>query len=245
MSDALSAQPSAQTVAENVYRSIKSDLLSGELPPGSALLTRDLLARYECGISPLREALARLVGEQFLEAASHRGVRVPRPSISDVEDVYRIRIALEREALGLALQFGDDDWEADIIATCHRMEKAPLPYHVADQPSAVMEWEARHRAFHFSLIKAAPSPRLLRLIDQMVDQTERYRALRLSGMDRAKIGQDLVAEHRSLMELVLARDPASLDFLATHLDRTRLAVSAILGEAGSPGKANAPRKAKS
>lgn len=230
MNDVLSVPIQGQTVSENVYRSIKADLLSGVLAPGSALLTRDLLARYECGISPLREALARLVGEQFLEAASHRGVRVPRPSVSDVEDIYRIRIALEREALALALKLGDDDWEAEIVATCHRMEKAPLPYLVPDQPTAVMEWEARHRAFHFSLIKAAPSPRLLRLIEQMVDQTERYRALRLSGMDRAKIGHDILAEHRSLMEMVIARDPASLDVLASHLDRTRLAVSAILGE---------------
>jgi GntR family carbon starvation induced transcriptional regulator len=230
MNEAAPLSAPGQTLAEQIYRSLKADILSGAVPSGEALLTRDLLARYECGISPLREALARLVGEQFLEAASHRGVRVPRPSVSDVEDVYRIRIALEREALALALKHGDDSWEADIVATCHRMEKAPLPHLVTDQPTAVMEWEARHRAFHFSLIKAAPSPRLLRLIEQMVDQTERYRAIRLIGVDRNKISHDMIEEHRRLMEMVLARDPASLDFLSGHLDRTRLAVTAILAK---------------
>ncbi|RUM96686.1 FCD domain-containing protein [Pseudaminobacter arsenicus] len=230
MNEILSATGQGQTVSETVYRSLKMDILSGVIPSGSALLTRDLLARYDCGISPLREALARLVGEQFLEATSHRGVKVPQPSISDVEDVYRIRIALEREALALALTHGDDEWEGEIIATCHRMEKATLPDHVADQPTSIIEWEIRHRAFHHSLIKAAPSPRLLKLIDQMVDQTERYRALRLTGMDRAKIQGDVAAEHRKLMELVLARDPASLDFLSQHLDRTRVAVISILSE---------------
>lgn len=216
------------TVSETVYRSLKADILSGAIASGSALLTRDLLARYECGISPLREALARLVGEQFLEATSHRGVKVPRPSISDVEDIYRIRIALEREALALALKHGDDAWEGEIIATCHRMEKATLPDHVTDQPTSIIEWESRHRAFHHSLTKAAPSPRLLKLIDQMVDQTERYRALRLAGMDGARIRGEVANEHRTLMELVLARDPASLDFLSQHLDRTRAAVVSIL-----------------
>lgn len=228
MNEILSAPGQGQTVSETVYRLLKMDILSGVIPSGSALLTRDLLARYECGISPLREALARLVGEQFLEATSHRGVKVPQPSVSDVEDVYRIRIALEREALALALRHGDDEWEGEIIATCHRMEKATLPDHVADQPTSIIEWETRHRAFHHSLIKAAPSPRLLKLIDQMVDQTERYRALRLTGMNKAKIQGDVAAEHRKLMELVLARDPASLDFLAQHLDRTRAAVISIL-----------------
>src|SRR5947207_798416 len=46
-----------RTVAEHVYAQIKADLLTGTFTPGAALLTRELLARYGCGISPLREAL--------------------------------------------------------------------------------------------------------------------------------------------------------------------------------------------
>lgn len=218
----------ARTLAEQVYEALKSDLLAGTLPAGSALLTRDLLKRYGCGVSPLREAVARLVGEQFLDAASHRGVRVPSFSINDVEDVYRIRIALEREALALAIAHGDDDWEGAILAAGHRMEKAPLPDREQDKGIAVGEWEKRHRAFHTSLISAAPAPRLLRLINQMVDQTERYRALRLASSDQVKLGRDIIAEHRHLMELVIARDPACLQFLADHLDSTRQAVIAMI-----------------
>ncbi|MGN6459656.1 MAG: GntR family transcriptional regulator, partial [Pseudolabrys sp.] len=103
------AEP-ARTVAEQVYERIKFDLVAGVFAPGTALLTRELLTRYACGISPLREALARLVGEGFLTASGHRGVRVPLPSIEDLEDVYRIRILLECEALGLAMKHGDDIW---------------------------------------------------------------------------------------------------------------------------------------
>lgn len=228
MNEIFPASGQGRTLSETVYRSIKTDILFGEIPMGSALLTRNLLARYECGISPLREALARLVGEQFLEATSHRGVRVPQLSISDVEDVYRVRIALEREALALAMKHGDDEWEGEIIATWHRLEKTILPERIADQPSSIIDWESRHRAFHFSLIKSAPSPRLLKLIDQMVDQTERYRALRLARMDIGKVRSDMASDHRQLMELALARDPASPDFMAQHLDQTRIAVISIL-----------------
>ncbi|MBM6595279.1 GntR family transcriptional regulator [Microvirga pudoricolor] len=226
--------PPGRTLAEQVYGALKSDILAGALTAGSALLTRDLLERYHCGVSPLREAVARLVGEQFLEATSHRGVRVPSFSVNDVEDVYRIRIALEREALALAIIHGDDNWEGAILAAGHRMEKAPLPDRNEDQGHAVSEWEKRHRSFHTSLVSAAPSPRLLRLINQMVDQTERYRALRLAGSDQAKIGRDIVAEHRRLMDLVIARDPACLELLADHLDHTRQAVVALIRSAAIP-----------
>jgi GntR family carbon starvation induced transcriptional regulator len=226
MSNSVSA--AAGTLAEQVYVAIKGDLLAGEWQAGSALLTRDLLDRYRCGVSPLREALARLIGEQFLDAASHRGVRVPVPSIVDVEDIYRTRIALEREALRLAIAAGDDVWEAAIVAAAHRLEHAPLPYKSQKPASGISDWEKRHRDFHASLVAAAPAPRLLRLIGQMVDQTERYRLLRLASVDKKKLRRDIVAEHHDLKERVIARDPRATDLLAEHLDRTRATVVEIL-----------------
>jgi len=159
-----SAAPGRRTVAEQVYEQIKVDLLTGAFTPGAALLTRELLARYDCGISPLREALARLVGEGFLAASGHRGVRVPLPSCADLDDIYRIRIMLECEALDLAMKHGDDHWEAAALAACHRLERAPLPGAGEDRAARATEWEARHRAFHTALVAAAPAPRLLRLV---------------------------------------------------------------------------------
>ncbi|SDR12226.1 transcriptional regulator, GntR family [Rhizobiales bacterium GAS113] len=235
MTDAHLVSAPGRTLAEKVYETIKADLLSGELAAGSALLTRDLLERYGSGISPLREALARLVGEQLLEATGHRGVRVPLFSADDLEDIYRIRIALEREALELAMKRGDDEWEGAILAAGHRLEKAPLPETAGDTRLAVTAWEARHRAFHTSLISAAPAPRLLRLIAQMVDQTERYRALRLAFGDQGKLSRDIVSEHRALMEAVIGRDPTAPDLLARHLDRTCRMVASMLRKAGTRG----------
>ena len=157
--------------------------MSGVFDPGSALLTRELLARYGCGISPLREAISRLVGEGMLAASGHRGVRVPLPSVSDLNELYRIRTLLECDALKLAMERGDDQWEAQIVAACYRLERAALPQAGTARGETVIEWEKRHRAFHATLIEAAAAPRLLRMIGQLVDQTERYRAIRLTKVD--------------------------------------------------------------
>ena len=190
-----------RTVAEKIYQQLKTDLLAGAFEPGAALLTRALLARYGCGISPLREALARLVGEGFLVASGHRGVRVPLPSCADLDDIYRIRILLECEALELAMKHGDDRWEAAALAACHRLERAPLPGSGAEEERAAqaLEWETRHRAFHAALVAAAPAPRLLRLVEQMVEQTERYRAVRLLQSPSVMLARDVTAEHRRLL----------------------------------------------
>jgi GntR family carbon starvation induced transcriptional regulator len=241
-----------RTVAEQVYEQIKADLLTGAFTAGAALLTRELLARYGCGISPLREALARLVGEGFLVASGHRGVRVPLPSCADLDDIYRIRILLECEALELAMKHGDDTWEATALAACHRLERAPLPGsgREEDRAAVAMEWEARHRAFHAALVAAAPAPRLLRLVEQMVEQTERYRALRLLHSPSELLMRDIAAEHRALLNATVARDPAAIALLRDHLTSTWTFVADLFKRSGieqalPAGKAAKAIKAKS
>ena len=217
-----------RTVAEQTYDTLKGDLLYGVFDPGSALLTRELLARYGCGISPLREAISRLVGEGMLAASGHRGVRVPLPSVNDLDELYRIRTLLECDALKLAMERGDDQWEAQIVAACYRLERAALPQAGTARGETVIEWEKRHRAFHATLIEAAAAPRLLRMIGQLVDQTERYRAIRLTKVDNTILARDVSAEHRALADTVVARDSRALDLLGEHLDRTRAFVALVL-----------------
>lgn len=221
-----------KTLTDHVYDRIKGDLLAGTFAPGTALLTRELLARYGCGISPLREALARLVSEGFLDASRHRGVRMPLPSRHDLDDIYRIRLALESEALGLAMRHGDDSWEAAALAACHRLERAPLPGSGPDEDRAARaaEWESRHRAFHTALVAAAPAPRLLRLIEQMVEQTERYRAWRLMQSPTDLLIRDIAAEHRALLDAALRRDPRAVELLREHLTRTQTFVAHLLAQ---------------
>jgi GntR family carbon starvation induced transcriptional regulator len=222
-----------RTLAEQTYETLKGDLLAGEFAPGAALLTRELLARYGCGISPLREAVARLVGEGMLVATGHRGVRIPIPSAGDLDELYRIRTLLECEALRLAIAHGDDHWESQIIAACYRLERAPLPKPRGERGPAVIAWETRHRDFHTALIAAAPAPRLLRMIDQLVDQTERYRAIRLVQADTVRLTRDVSAEHRALADATAARDPNAAALLAEHLERTRTFVAGALKSASA------------
>jgi GntR family carbon starvation induced transcriptional regulator len=223
-----------RTLAEHVYEQLKTDLITGAFAPGAALLSRELLARYGCGISPLREASARLVGEGFLVATGHRGLRVPQPSYADLADIYRIRILLECEAFKLAMQHGDDTWEAAALAACHRLERAALPGTgpLEDRAANAIEWEARHRAFHAALVAAAAAPRLLRLVEQMVQQTERYRMLRLLHSPSELLARDVTAEHRALVNAAIERDPRATDLLRDHLNRTWIFVADLFKRGG-------------
>jgi GntR family transcriptional regulator, carbon starvation induced regulator len=65
---------------------LRSDIVSGAWSPGTKLKMRELLPRYDVGASPMREALARLAAEGFVEQRAQRGMRVPELNFEELQD---------------------------------------------------------------------------------------------------------------------------------------------------------------
>jgi DNA-binding GntR family transcriptional regulator len=123
--------------------------------------------------------------------------------------------------LPLAIDQGDADWEAQILAAFHRLSRTALPTR-ADASDAARLWELRHRAFHSALVAGCGSLWLMRLHEQMVDQTERYRMIRLQHLSKRKpTARDVQAEHQALMDATIARDAKkAVDLMRSHLQET-------------------------
>jgi DNA-binding GntR family transcriptional regulator len=66
----------------------------------------------------------------------------------------------------------------------------------------------------------------------MVEQTKRYRAIRLLQSPSIMLARDVAAEHRELLNAAIARDPNAADLLRDHLSRTwRFVANLFKGEA--------------
>ena len=113
-----------KTLVESVYNRLRSDIIEGRLQPDSKLRIEELRKQYETGASPIREALNRLAGEGFVTVEGQRGFRVSSVSLDDLKDLTRMRILLECEAMRESIKQGDDKWEANVIASFHRLAKA-------------------------------------------------------------------------------------------------------------------------
>jgi len=85
-------------------------------------------------------------------------------------------------------------------------------------------------AFHHALIMACGSPSLLHIAQQLSLQSERYRRPTLIDLGRADMfGRDVMAEHRELMDLAVARrTDDAVASLALHYGRTGKSIEAIL-----------------
>lgn len=207
------------TAQDAVLASLRSDILTGTLEPGDQIVQEALAERYGVSRVPLREALKTLESEGQVAYYPHRGYFVAELSVADLLEVYRLRALLEAEAIRAAVPtLGDDDVEA--LADLVREVEA------AAAQGDVIAMTAANRRFHFALFDAAGMPRLSRLLRQLWEATDAYRALYF----QAPVNRDRVAaEHAAMIVALQARDAEALvDQHDRHRDNSVGAVRAVL-----------------
>ena len=194
---------------------LRADVLHGVLKPQERLRVQALSARYQIGATAIREALSRLVTEGLVQVEDQRGFKVAPVSRDDLTDLTDTRVDLETLTLTHALKRGDTAWEADVMASYHRLSKCPPP----TSPAAAATWGLMHRAFHEALLAGCGSVWLQTLCRLLYDKSERYRHLaNIRTRSRSPNRSD---EHRDLMDAVLRRDvKLSCRLLGEHYRRT-------------------------
>ena len=224
----LTLKISEKTLAERALRLLREDILAIRLAPDMRLRIAELQKRYQLGISPIREALLRLISEGFVVAQGQRGFAVASVSIEELQDLTRARIRLEAIMVTEAIELGDAQWEAGIVAAFHMLSRAPLPVSSQDL-EATLHWQACHRAFHHALLAGCGSPWMQRLQTQMAEHAERYRRIRMfHSVTNDQLVQSINNEHESLMQAMLRRDTGkAVALVQSHLNNTANAVEAF------------------
>lgn len=197
---------------------MRADILAGRLAPGEKLKFPELGTRYGVGVGVLREALTRLVEQDLVRSQPHQGFQVTPLSADDLSQLTDARVAIECLVLRMSLAEGDTRWESDLVAKHHLLERTPQ-YDVDDPERVSDEWSQAHADFHHTLLAGCRNSRLLGIANSLRDSAELYRSW--SQQYSRHPGRDVVAEHRTLMELALARDAeAAVEALAWHIGHT-------------------------
>ena len=103
----LPAKPSEATqhvtAHERVYRTLRGQIMHGELPPGQALTIRGVAARFDVSMTPAREAVRRLAAEGALTLSQSGRVATPELSNERIEELAALRALIETELASRAL----------------------------------------------------------------------------------------------------------------------------------------------
>lgn len=216
------AEAGAVTLAERAAEQVRQAILSGSIPPGSKLHIQRLSAQFGLSATPMREGLTRLASTGGLvQSVGQRGFRVQPMSLADLQDIQRMRHLIEGEAMRLAVEHGDLQWEQGIVAALHGLKSLGLASHET-LPEGEPLFDRAHRAFHTALLAGCGSPRLLQAHAELHDQVYRYRiVMRLVPRRKAVTDRD----HAALARHALARDArAAVQALHAHIDLTTQAL---------------------
>ena len=182
---------------------LRSAILDGRLPPGTAIRQQELATLFGVSRMPVREALRQPEAQSLLKVEMHKGAVVAPLIGEDAVDTYALRVLLETEALRQSIPLLDAN---DIASARGYIQQ--------------LENETRHaeigrlnRLFHMSLYSKAPNKKLLRLIEDELNEEERFLRFHLSSMGLGKLTQD---DHNALAD---AAGDKLVDEAVTVLER--------------------------
>ncbi len=143
---------------EVVYRRLRDMILFGELAPGQPVTIQGLVERLEVGMTPVREALRRLIAEGALVFQGNRRITVPVLDAAAVEELTLARVALEPQLARRAALRCDAEGVVRLRATDARLD-------AAIGKGDVTGYLVENHQFHTELNEIAGAPILTDLVE--------------------------------------------------------------------------------
>jgi DNA-binding GntR family transcriptional regulator len=191
---------------DRAYEELRNRIRSGSLPAGARLREENLAEQLGLSRTPVREALRRLQADGLVEVVAHRGAHVAAWTEHDLDEIFGLRALLEGRAARLAAERVNDAQAAALRATAEELSR------VASRARPDLSLiRALNFEFHAGVLAAAASPRLVALLQglvqgPLVQQTfRRYdpEALRRSAGHHLELVQALESRDGEWAEAVM------------------------------------------
>ena len=160
-------------LAQKAYREIKQMVLENKVHGGEYLLEEDLARAVGMSRTPLREALVQLQTERLIAIVPRRGVRIVPLTVEDMREVYELLEWLESQAAYALAQRPDRELYLKELRGLSSQMKTAL---AAGDMEA---WAKANDLFHIRLVASAGNRRLIRICENLLDQSQRVRAFTL------------------------------------------------------------------
>lgn len=200
-----------QTLTQSAQDAIMDMIRTGELSHGAVVSERTLADRLGLSRTPVREAIGRLEGQNFIRR-SGRTMLVNGVALADLLQILGVRRVLEAEAARIAASRMTPAEIARIRAALTEMIDTR---HVAPDH----HWEVDD-LLHMGIARASGNAMMERMIHDCRVRT------RMFGMDRIPSRFDAgKAEHLAILAAIEARDPnAAAALMSTHIDNAKAAI---------------------
>jgi DNA-binding GntR family transcriptional regulator len=189
-----------RSLADDIVDRLRNAIFQGSFKPGEPLREEQLATMLDVSRGPVREALVQLEREGLVLVRRHRGATVARLSRGDLEEVYSLRLALERLAMQRAVRYATD---RDFAALETVLADFDIALSRGPSVKEVAELDVR---FHDLIYQAA---RHQRLYDSWANlKSQIYIFLLSRNVANPDFREVTVKSHADLLEALRARDEA-------------------------------------
>lgn len=212
--------------SERAYRTLKEQILTCQLAPGASLNEGRLAETLEVSKTPIREALAILAYEGFVDVLPRQGYRVREIALADVQEIFHMLLLLEPAAASAAAEHATPDQ----LRLLRDLAGDPG----ADQPEEFVAFVTRNRDFHVALAEASGNARLAATLRHTLEELQR---LYLAGLDLRTAVADHHGQHADLIAALLkGNHHQAHDISRRQVESSRVRVmEALFAAMASPG----------
>lgn len=210
-----------ESMADRVYGVLKGDIFEFRLIPGDKFSEGDVGARLGASRTPVREALFRLQREGYVEVLFRSGWQVKPFDFQQIDDLYDLRITLERAAAYKICQMPEQPQAIRNLTTIWH------PDHPAERAGSSTV-RALDESFHCDLVAAAGNREMTRIHREITDRLRIIRRLDFTREDRIDA---TYREHADILEAIRSGHAvAAADRLTSHICISQKAVRDITME---------------
>ncbi|MCU0303275.1 MAG: GntR family transcriptional regulator [Thermoanaerobaculales bacterium] len=213
-----------RTAAEEVYRSLRRDIVTLQHRPGAPLGEQALADTYGTSRVPVREACRRLQQEGLLTSIPYKGYFVSPISPKEISDSFELRSAIETRAVSLAVGRASDR-ELERLSSL-----ASIEYTYSDWASYA-DFLDKNLGFHLEVASLSRNDRLFTVLHNLLVSMQRFFFL---GLDLGDFGAEMRNEHELLVRHMIRRDDVAAAACAEQqitasYERIRRALAAAEG----------------
>lgn len=236
--DDVLALPANRGLGADIATRLRAAILNGYFDPGERLPEESLARTMGVSRGPIREALVQLAREGIIVIRRNRGAFVAQLSLEDLEEVYTLRVAIERLAIQRAVRYASDsaidEMQAVVDEISHRMARG------------ITEQEAAELDLHFhDLIYRSGNHR--RLYETWTTLRPQIHILLLNrNVAHEDFREMVVPSHQLIVDCLRTRDEvAAVNLTMEHLhgsyERVFRSHAQRTAETGSSSESRGPR----
>ncbi len=200
---------SSTTLTDQVYSVLRDKVISGAWREGSFIREQEISDKLGVSRTPVREALARLASEGFLERIPHRGFRLPEQAATDLLELYPILASLEVLAAKQSFPRLDEAAIAELRAINRR-------YAAASERADSREGVDLNNRFHHMLSQGSQNRRLIEMLESLRAEVTRLEVWAFSRVSQWDVS---IREHDEILDAVAVGD---FDRALATLEQNRL-----------------------